>query len=427
MRYDEIKIPLDQLCTGLYVRLEGAWMTRLFAKREFLIKNQSDIDKIRKQSAENVTIVLSKCETLPPAMRARKKPAPKDAAKARPAAARSEAPANPLAAALKEVKHRQQKWHKERKRQYQQCQKRYEKTYANVATVMRRVSGYSADAAVEAQGLVDDMAKVFLASPDVVINLMNTRSADDSLKLHGLNVAVLSMLLGQKIGLSEENMSVLGMGALFHDIGKELLKKAALVNQQSKHNIYKQHPAIGEHLAAKIHTFGDSARSIILQHHEQEDAKGFPKGLPGEKINPLAKIVSIVDAYDNLCNDKDAAVRLTPHQSISKIYQMRSRFDPRLIKLFIRFMGVYPLGSIVQLSSDDVGMVVAVDSRRPLLPSVMLYSDSIPKDEAEVLDLGDEEGALKVVKSLKPDDLPRNIYVYLNPSGLLGYTAEAAG
>jgi HD-GYP domain-containing protein (c-di-GMP phosphodiesterase class II) len=426
MRYDEIKIPMDQLCTGLYVRLEGAWMTRLFSKRSFLVKNQQDVDKIKKQGHKHVTIVLSKCETLPPSMRAKKKPKKKKEETA-PAASSQEAGDNPLASALKEVKHRQQKWHQERKRQFQQCQKRYDKTYTSVAGVMRRVSGYSADAAVEAQGLVDDMAKVFLASPDVVINLMNTKSADESLKLHGLNVAVLSMLLGQKIGLSEENMSVLGMGALFHDIGKELLKKAALVNQQSKHNIYQQHPSIGEHLANQIHTFNEAARSIILQHHEREDGQGFPKGLPGASINPLAKIVSIVDVYDNYCNDKDQAARLTPHQAMSRIYKMRERFDPRLVKLFVKFMGVYPLGSLVQLSSDDIGMVVSVDSRRPLLPSVMLYSDSIPKDEAEVLDLGEEEGAVKVVKSLKPDDLPRQVYVYLNPAGMLGYAAEAAG
>jgi HD-GYP domain-containing protein (c-di-GMP phosphodiesterase class II) len=424
MRYDEIKIPVDQLCTGLYVRLEGAWMSRLFAKRDFLLTSQQDIDKIKKQGRKDVTIVLSKCKTLPPSLRGRKKSKKTGKASAEDAA---EKPAsNPLAEAIKEVKQRQRKWGQERKRQFQHCQKKYEKAYVNVATVMRRVSGYSADAATEALGLVDDMASVFLASPDVVINLMNTKSADDSLKLHGLNVAVLAMLLGQKMGLSKENMSALGMGAMFHDIGKELLKKAALVNEQSKHNIYKQHPSIGEHLAGKLHRFADNARAVILQHHEREDGKGFPGKLAGEAINPLAKIVAVVNAYDNLCNAKAPDERLTPHQAMAKIYQMRAGFDPRLIKLFIKFMGVYPLGSLVQLSNDGVGMVVAVDSRRPLLPSVMLYSDSIPKDEAEVLDLGEEDGDLKVLKSLKPSDLPRQIFAYLNPTKMLGYSAEAA-
>jgi HD-GYP domain-containing protein (c-di-GMP phosphodiesterase class II) len=218
MRYDEIKIPVDQLCTGLYVRLEGAWMSRLFAKRDFLVMSQQDIDKIKKQGHTEVTIVLSKCKTLPPFLRGRKRT--KKNGEPSEGGAVEKPACNPLAEAIKEVRQRQQKWSQERKQQFRKCQKKYEKAYVDTAAVMRRVSGYSADAAKEALGLVDDMAGVFLTSPDVVINLMNTKSADDSLKLHGLNVAVLSMLLGQKMGLSKENMSALGMGAMFHDIGK---------------------------------------------------------------------------------------------------------------------------------------------------------------------------------------------------------------
>jgi hypothetical protein len=127
---------------------------------------------------------------------------------------------------------------------------------------------------------------------------------------------------------------------------------------------------------------------VIAQHHEHADGSGFPAGLNSDRMTMAARIVALVNRYDNLCNPRLPARALTPHEALSLLFaQGRSKFDTSILGAFIKMMGVYPPGSTVQLTDDRYATVVAVNSSRPLKPSVLVHDPAVPREEALVLDL----------------------------------------
>ena len=152
-----------------------------------------------------------------------------------------------------------------------------------------------------------------------------------------------------------------------------------------------------------------------MQHHEYADGSGYPQGLAGDKISALARIVSITNTYDNLCNRPNPADSMSPHEAMSCMFgKMRKQFDESALNLFIRSMGIYPPGTLVKLSDGSFGMVIAVNSGKPLRPSVLIYDPGVPKNEAIILDL-QHEPILEISQSLKPAQLTPEVYEYLSP------------
>ena len=168
-----------------------------------------------------------------------------------------------------------------------------------------------------------------------------------------------------------------------------------------------------------------SLASIIAQHHELADGSGYPKGLKGEQIDPLARIVSLVNYYDNLCNPADLAKAMTPHEALSLMFaQRRAKFDARALQVMIRCLGVYPPGSVVRLSNDALALVSSVNPQRPLRPWVTVFDPQVPRDEAIMLDL-DEEPDINITKALRPIQLPPEVYEYLSPRKRVTYYFDA--
>jgi hypothetical protein len=164
---------------------------------------------------------------------------------------------------------------------------------------------------------------------------------------------------------------------------------------------------------------------IILQHHELADGSGFPNKLKGDQIDPLARIVSLVNYYDNLCNPADLAKAMTPHEALSLMFaQRRAKFDTRALQVMIRCLGVYPPGTVVKLSNDAIALVSSVNPAKPLRPWVTVYDASIPKDEAIMLDL-EEEPDINIAKALRPIQLPPEVYEYLSPRKRVTYYFDA--
>ena len=164
---------------------------------------------------------------------------------------------------------------------------------------------------------------------------------------------------------------------------------------------------------------------MIGQHHEHIDGTGYPKQLVGERISALARIVAIVNEYDNLCNQHDPADSLTPYEALSQIFaQKRSQFDHVPLTQFIRCMGIYPPGTVVRLSDDTLGMVVSVNAAKPLLLWVLIYDPAVPKEQALILDLRHEPD-LQVVASLRPAELASEVHTYPSPCKRMTYHFDA--
>jgi hypothetical protein len=167
------------------------------------------------------------------------------------------------------------------------------------------------------------------------------------------------------------------------------------------------------------------ALTIIAQHHEMADGSGYPRELSLEQIAPLARVVSLANAYDNLCNPVVQSQAMTPHEALSYIFaRRRDKFDARVLQLMIRALGVYPPGCVVKLSNDAIAMVTSVNPNKALRPWVLLYDAGIPRHEAVMLDLEKETG-LSIARSLRPALLAPAIYAYLSPRRRITYFFDA--
>jgi hypothetical protein len=170
----------------------------------------------------------------------------------------------------------------------------------------------------------------------------------------------------------------------------------------------------------------EAALSVIAQHHEMADGSGFPARLNVDRMAIGARIVALVNRYDKLCNPAQIASAMTPHEALSLLFaQCRTKFDATMLNAFIRMMGVYPPGSLVQLTDDRFATVVSCNSSRPLKPRVLVCDTKVPVDEALLLNL-DGQVDLGIRRSLKATQLPAAARDYLSPRQRRVYFFEPA-
>jgi HD-GYP domain-containing protein (c-di-GMP phosphodiesterase class II) len=240
---------------------------------------------------------------------------------------------------------------------------------------------------------------------------------------------VISLLLGKYMGLPASDLVDLGMAAFLHDVGKSALPDRVRWLEDSfsvpEQKLYQEHVALGVALGKQME-LSPGALLAMAQHHEMVDGSGFPLRVKGETMSQLAKILALVNRYDGLCNPSRPAAALTPHEALALIFaQFKSRFDGAVLSAFVRMMGVYPPGSVVQLSDERYAMVVSVNSARPLKPKVIVFDTKVAPHEALVLDL-ETMPTLGIRRSLKPASLPKAAVDYLSPRQRICYFFERA-
>jgi putative nucleotidyltransferase with HDIG domain len=277
----------------------------------------------------------------------------------------------------------------------------------------------------EMGGLVGQMIDAFLVSPEATLHVMGEKAGGEEVYYHSLNVTILSMMLAREMGMTEAEARDLGMGSMVHDIGlveipDRVLKKPPEEYNNAERTLRAQHVDYGYTVCQKI-GITNGAMAVVTQHHELADGSGYPKGLKAEAMSRAARLVSMVNFYDNLCNPVDINKAMTPHEALSFMFaQRRGKFDAHALQLMIKNLGVYPPGSIVQLSNEAIAMVTSINPRKPLRPWVQVYDPKVPKDEAILLDL-EQEAEINIVKSIRPALLPPKVAAYLNPRKRVTY------
>ena len=247
--------------------------------------------------------------------------------------------------------------------------------------------------------------------------------------VHALNVAVISLLMGRVFGFSVAELLDLGVGALLHDVGKiDLPERVQQFDPQFKAAelaAYREHVALGLVHGRRM-GLSDGAMTVLAEHHEMADGSGFPARIGLDRMAVASRIVALVNRYDKLCNPAQLALSLTPHEALSQIFsQSRNKFDATMLNAFIRMMGVYPPGSLVQLTDDRFAAVVSCNSSRPLKPRVLVCDSRVPADQALLLNL-DGQAEIGIRRSLKPTQLPAAARDYLSPRPRMVYFFEPA-
>jgi putative nucleotidyltransferase with HDIG domain len=412
----EYRISVDQLRPGVFIRLEKtSWFDHPFLFNSFKIKDAEQIALLKSLGIREIICIPERCDVLP----ARKVADPETARPTMPREAIDR---------LWEIKRDRTRRLREKKQRIAACEERFTLCIKTFDSILKGISSGSHEAGGEAVAFVDRLSRSFLDDVESTLHLMNVMDQGESAYSHPMNVAVLSLMVGKEAGLSREDMSALGLGALFHDIGKvglpkKLLKKRGELTRPEQ-ELIARHSETGAAMLAAIPALPEAAVRIVAQHHERMDGTGTPLGLKGDAVDRLARIVAIADAYDNHCNTPDANQSLTPYLALSYMFgQQKPLFDVELLALFIRCLGVYPPGTVVELTNGAVGMVMSVNPRNQLNPSVVLYDADVPKKEALIVDLADEPD-LRVEKSIRLAHLPPEILEYLSPRTRITYFVE---
>ncbi len=415
----ERTISVDQLCIGLYVMLDVGWLNHSFARNSFRIKNDEQIRAIKSLGIKTIRIEPTLCTAKPLELR------PDPASQPEPELI---VPTPEEQALINAKRQRIDKLIAEREA-IARCEKEYQKSAAAMRDINRNLFSKPQDALNSADQLTSQMMASLLSEKDVAIHLMNDKIAGEETYYHSLNVSILSMMLAKELSFAPEDIRVLGLGCLFHDIGKVEIPDRI---NHAKHNLSKaeqhllqQHCRYGVKLGEKL-GLPKAAIDIIAQHHEHADGSGYPDHLTNDQMTLLSRVASVVNAYDNLCNRPNPSDSLTPYDALVMMYtHQRKLYDNAALNLFIRCMGVYPPGTVVQLNDGSYGMVVSVNSGKPLKPTILVYDPNVPKDEAIILDLS-RETELEVRNSIKPDQLPKEIYAYLSPRTRMNYYFDAS-
>lgn len=308
------------------------------------------------------------------------------------------------------------------------CDREFNQASRAYRDILKQVDTHPQAARAQTEEMIGGLVDNLLVQGESMIRLLS-ENAGESSSLHAVNVMIISLLLGQRLGLDAEALKRLGTGALLHDIGK--MQLPARIRWRDEHltsverNLLRQHVEFGVDLAARMQLEGEAC-VMIAQHHEYMDGSGYPKHLQGEALAPSARIISLVNHYDTLCNPPNPVAAITPHRALSLMFaQSREKFDAEILSVFVRMMGVYPPGSVVQLTDDRYALVVSVNAAQPLKPRVIIYEPRVPSESALAVDLEDQP-ELGIRNSIKPVQLPRNVFDYLSPRQRMCYFFERA-
>lgn len=415
-----VQIEVDALQVGMFIHLDMGWMSHPFPLSSFRISSRQQIATIRSLGVKKLRwnpeqSVLAQAED--------------EAQAAAAAAAVVEAASVTQDESPEQREQREHRAAAARERAaLALCERQFTEATHETRLLTDMIASQPQEARNRAQALTRALAQKMMGEREVCIRLL-TEAAGERASAHAVNVTLISMLMGRALGLSESEMLDLGVGALLHDMGKRDLPPR--VRHREDHfgpgevKFYEEHVTHGVSHALRM-GLSPGAALVIAQHHEHADGSGFPLKLGHERMTPASCIVALVNRYDNLCNPHVASRAFTPHEALSLLFaQGKDKFDTAILSTFIKMMGVYPPGSIVQLTDDRYGMVTSVNASRPLKPRVCVFAAGVPEVEAPVIDL-EQMPKLGIRRSVRPAAVPADAVGNLQPRPRVAYFFEAA-
>jgi len=262
---------------------------------------------------------------------------------------------------------------------------------------------------VKVGATVGRMVDSVFRNMDALTSLARLKSFDDYTFSHCVNVSILSITLGRHMGLERPELEELGTGAILHDIGKMLVPEKILNKPgrltDDEFTVIKRHPEYGKEVLTSS-TIREGAMLIATQHHERYDGSGYSKGLARDDIHPYARIAAVADVYDAMTSNRVYQNGMAPEEALKRLYLMRgTHFEPHIVERLIKCLGIYPIGTFVELNTGELAVVKMVNRSHPMQPRVEILTDrdKRPCKSAFEADLKDEVGRW-VVATRKPEE-----------------------
>jgi putative nucleotidyltransferase with HDIG domain len=254
--------------------------------------------------------------------------------------------------------------------------------------------------------IVNEMTESVFSDPHAILGLTMIKNYDNYLYNHSVNVSIMALSLAKAMGLGEEDVRAVGIGALLHDIGKtgvseQIIRKPGGLSSEEWDKI-KQHPQLGSNIIKRMEGIDATIGRLIYEHHIKFDHSGYPETV--DSLHPLSQVITICDAYDALTTLR---VYQKPHDPVEAIKVMSNfsgrHFNPDMLKTFMDMMGLYPVGTMVRLTTGEIGVVTRLNEGTPDRPVVkILYGE----DGTEVASSFEAdlkaEGTREIVTNVNP-------------------------
>ena len=404
------RIQIQHLTLGMYLHeFCGSWMEHPFWRAKFLLSDPKDLARIqataihecwidtsrgrdvapgtasvsREEVDARIETDFSRLEDLPPIKVTLPSPPPPPRRDRRPADMKSELKA---AAAL--------------------CGKSRE---AVISMFNEARLGRAVDSA-GAQSLVEEISDSVTRNPGALISLARLKTADDYTYMHSVAVCALMVALAKQLRLKDDQQRLAGMAGLLHDLGKAAVPLAVL-NKPGKltdqeFTVVRSHPVQGFHMLKEGGNMPDAVLDACLHHHEKVDGSGYPDKLQGDGISVIARMTAICDVYDAITSDRAYKRGWDPAESLRRMAEWtQDHFDARLFQAFVKSIGIYPVGSLVRLTSGRIGVVIEQSAAALTTPHVKVFfsTNSGLRIPPETVDLSAPGCHEKIIAREDPD------------------------
>jgi HD-GYP domain-containing protein (c-di-GMP phosphodiesterase class II) len=385
------KINVENLKVGMYVsKLDKPWLESNFLFQGFELKNQADINAVREQ-CKFVFIDVNKQNKT-------QLSEPKD---------------TPYTKGWLEKKHLEKPSSFEK--EIEHAGQVYQETSNLVRSFMEDMYLGKSITVEIAKKAVAQCVDSILNAPDALLWMTQLKKRDLYTSQHSMNVCILAIALGRQLNLSLEELNNVGLCGMMHDMGKmrvplDILNKPGKLEPDELKTM-QTHAELGWKLLQTSSGMYGGAIDVAHSHHERLDGTGYPRKLSAEKISPQTRIVAIVDMYDAITSDRVYQKGRTHLEAINIMTKMcGTHIDSGLTYKFIECLGIYPPGSIIEMSNGEIAIVVEANKRKRLKPKIILLldEDKKPRPERMVdlskIDLDASSQEYRIVKTVKADE-----------------------